>query len=70
MDSHEREAAGAIAAMAEVYGRSLEVGDHVRGTTCGKTFSGEVLDVDGDRIVVEIDGGWLIVSRNDIEQDG
>ena len=56
--------------MAETYGRTLAVGDHVRGMTCGKRFSGEVMLIDGDRITIEIDGGWLAVSRRDIETDG
>ena len=70
MDAHAREAAGAEAGMVETYGRTLAVGDWVHGTAGQKRFSGMVAEIDGDRVVVEIDGAWLTVSRNDIEQDG
>jgi hypothetical protein len=70
MDAHEREAAGAVAGMVNTYGRVVSVGDWVQGTVGQKRFSGMVAEIDGDRVVVEIDGAWLTVSRNDIEQDG
>jgi hypothetical protein len=70
VDAHEREAAGAVAGMVETYGQTLSVGDWVQGTAGGKRFSGEIAEIDGDRVVVEVDGAWLTVSRSDIEQDG
>jgi ribosome maturation factor RimP len=70
MDAHEREAAGAVDGMVETYGQRVTVGDWVQGTVFQKRFSGMVAEIDGDRVVVEIDGAWLTVSRNDIEQDG
>lgn len=42
------------------------IGDFVSGRTGGKTWSGRVWDIDGDRISVEIDGGWLAVPVSDI----
>jgi ribosome maturation factor RimP len=70
MDAHAREAAGAVAGMVETYGQTLSVGDWVQGTAGQKRFSGMVAEIDRDRVVVEIDGAWLTVSMNDIEQDG
>jgi preprotein translocase subunit YajC len=53
-----------------IYGRSLTVGDWVQGTAGQKRFSGMVAEIDRDRVVVEIDGAWLTVSKSDIETDG
>lgn len=72
MDAHAREAAGAVAGMQMIYGRPrlLSVGDWVQGTVGRKRFSGEIVEIDGDCVVVEIDGAWFAVGRNDIETDG
>jgi len=53
----DREAAGAIAGMQDVYGRPrFDEGQWVRGECYGKKFSGRVLEDFGDGICVEIDG--------------
>jgi len=70
MDAHAREAAGAVAGMVETYGRSLSVGDWAHGSVSGKRFSGQIVEINGDRVVVEVDRAWLTVSRSDIETDG
>ena len=51
----DREAAGAIAGMQEIYGRPYEVDQWVSGCSCGKAFSGRVIAFDGPMVVVEID---------------
>jgi len=68
MDAHAREYAGAIAGMAETYGRKhdVAVGDFVSGLTAGRRWSGHVQAVEGDRMVVDVDGAWLSVSVADI----
>ena len=52
----DREAAGAIAGMREVYGRPLpEIGQWVTGQYGGTRFSGEVLSSGPGRVAVQID---------------
>lgn len=68
LDLHpgDAEAAGAIAGMAEVYG-PVTVGQWVTGVTCGRRWSGEVLEVRGDHLVVGLDGATLLVPVADID---
>jgi len=62
MSAGDREAAGAIAGMQEVYGRPLpSVDDWVQGESGGKRFSGRVMSAEPGRVSVEIDGGWIVV---------
>jgi hypothetical protein len=42
------------------------VGDFVSGCTAGKRWSGRIWNVEGNRLSIEIDGGWLAVSANDV----
>lgn len=42
------------------------IGDFVSGTSGGKQWSGRIWDIDGDRLSIEIDGGWLAVSSKDV----
>ena len=42
------------------------IGDFVSGTTCGKAWRGRIWNIEGDRISIEIDGGWLAVPATDI----
>ena len=68
----DAEAAAAIAGMQETYGKPANprlpaIGDFVSGTTAGKRWSGHVEWVESDdRMVINIDGGWLSVSPQDI----
>jgi len=67
----DREAAGAIAGMQEVYGRPLpDRGQAIRGTTAGKRWSGTCQHSDQFRVIVEIDDEvFITVPPNDIEID-
>lgn len=40
----------------------------VHGLTCGKTWTGRILNVDGRRLHIEVDGGWLAVDAADVTQ--
>ena len=42
------------------------VGDFVSGCSAGKRWQGRIWNVDGDRLSIEIDGGWLAVSAKDV----
>ena len=42
------------------------IGDFVSGISGGKRWSGRIWNVEGDRLSIEIDGGWLAVSANDV----
>ena len=65
----DREAAGAIAGMQEIYGRPFDIDQWVSGCSCGKTFSGRVLAFDGPMVVVEIDDEVTIsVNATDIHE--
>jgi len=65
----DREAAGAIAGMQELYGLSLpERGQAIRGETKGKRWSGTCVHADEIRVIVEIDTEvFVTVSPSDIE---
>lgn len=71
MDAHENEYDAAVAGMTETYGakRLPAVGDHVRGTTCGKAFSGEAVEVSEHRVAVAIDMALLVVDPSELEPD-
>ena len=65
----DREAAGAIAGMQEIYGRPYDIDQWVSGCSCGKTFSGRLLAFDGPMVVVEIDDEVTIsVNATDIHE--
>ena len=65
----DREAAGAIAGMQELYGLSLpDRGQAIRGETKGKRWSGTCVHADEIRVIVEIDTEeFVTVSPSDIE---
>ena len=65
----DREAAGAIAGMQELYGLSLpDRGQAIRGETKGKRWSGTCVHADEIRVIVEIDTEvFLTASPSDIE---
>ena len=42
------------------------IGDFVSGISGGKRWQGRIWNVDGDRLSIEIDGGWLAVSARDV----
>jgi len=65
----DREAAGAIAGMQELYGLSLpDRGQAIRGITAGKRWSGTCVHADELRVIVEVDTEvFVTVSPSDIE---
>ena len=68
MDAHQNEYLAAVAAMPEHTPgpRVYAIGDYVSGTSGGKRWQGRIWDIDGDRLSIEIDGGWLAVSAKDV----
>lgn len=69
MDAHINEYAAAVAGMAETYGtpsKTPAVGDFVSGMTAGRRWSGHVEWIDGDRLTINVGGGWLAVPLKDI----
>jgi hypothetical protein len=46
--------------------RLPSIGDHVNGNSGGKPWSGRVQQVEPGRVVVEIDGAWIVVPPEDI----
>jgi hypothetical protein len=71
MNAHENEYLAAAAGLCEqtpppVPRQTYAIGDYVSGTTCGKRWQGRIWNVEGDRLSVEIDGGWLAVSTHDV----
>ena len=69
MMAGDREAAGAIAGMIDLYGRPLpERGEAIRGVTAGKRWSGTCVHADEIRLIVEIDTEvFVTVSPADLE---
>lgn len=69
MDAHANEYAGAVAAINEAAGiRPLPAeGAEVTGCSGGKRFTGIVQSADPTRIVVEIDGAWIVVRPWEID---
>ncbi len=66
--AHENEYAAAVAGMQETYGAPKQpaVGDFVSGMTAGRRWSGHVEWIDGDRLTINVGGGWLAVPIKDI----
>lgn len=42
------------------------VGDFVSGCTAGKRWQGRIEWTDGDRLTLDVGGGWLAVSARDV----
>lgn len=71
MDAHEPEYLAAAAALHEqtpsqaprnVYA----VGDFISGRSAGRYWSGRVEWIDGDRLTIDVGGGWVAVSASDV----
>jgi hypothetical protein len=69
-DAHDREYAAAVAGMQDTYGTgstpTLAVGDFISGKSAGKRWSGRIEWIDGDRITIDVGGGWVAVSAADV----
>lgn len=70
-DPHHNEYLAAIAGMADhtMPPRQLPepaVGDFVSGRTAGRLWSGRVEWVEGNRMTIDVGGGWLAVPVSDI----
>ena len=69
-DPHDREYAAAVSYLPEhtVSPSRTEpaVGDFVSGETAGKRWSGYVEWVQGGRVCINVDGGWVAVPVSDI----
>lgn len=46
--------------------RTYAIGDFVSGCSGGKRWSGRIWNVEGDRLSIEFDGGWLAVPAKDV----
>jgi hypothetical protein len=69
MDAHANEYAGAVAGMNETYRPAVNepaIGDFISGITCGKRWHGRVEWCEGNRVTINVGGGWLAVPVADI----
>jgi len=71
MDAHENEYLAAVAALPEQTVSpskpvTYAIGDFVSGMSGCKRWQGRIWNVEGDRLSIEIDGGWLAVSASDV----
>lgn len=67
-DAHHAEYLAAAAAIHDQTPRApvIAVGDFISGETAGKRWSGHVEWIEGDRITIDVGGGWLSVSAADV----
>ena len=70
-DPHHNEYLAAIQGLNDTYGwreaKSLPAtGDFVSGSTAGKRWSGRVESIEGDRMTIDVNGGWITASVSDI----
>jgi hypothetical protein len=68
---HENEYLAAIAGLQEqtvspAPARTYAIGDFVSGMTAGKRWSGRIEWTDGDRLTLDVGGGWLAVPAQDV----
>ena len=67
---HENEYLAAIAGMADhtmpPAPQPPAIGDYVSGMTAGKRWSGRVEIVEGNRMTIDVGGGWVAVPVSDI----
>ena len=66
---HENEYLAAIAGMADHTmppAQQPAPGDFVSGTTAGKRWSGRVEWIEGNRMTIDVGGGWVAVPVTDI----
>ena len=71
MDPHLAEYLAAAGGLSDQTPGPLPVfaeGQIVHGLTCGKTWVGRILSVDGRRLHIEVDGGWLAIDAADVTQ--
>jgi len=71
MNAHENEYLAAVSGLHEQTispdpATTFAIGDFVSGVSAGKRWSGRIWEIDGDRLSIEIDGGWLAVSARDV----
>ena len=67
-DPHHNEYLAAISGLHEQTPspRTFAIGDFVSGCSAGRRWQGRIWDIDGDRLSIDIDGGWLAVSARDV----
>ena len=73
-DAHDQEYAAAVAGMQDTYGNGwndttntpLAIGDFISGLTSGRRGSGRMEQIDGDRLTIDVGGGWLAVPAADV----
>jgi hypothetical protein len=68
---HENEYLAAIAGLGEqtqspAAKPTYAVGDFVSGCTAGKRWQGRIEWTDGERLTLDVGGGWLAVSARDV----
>jgi len=70
MNAHENEYLAAISGMADhtmpPAQQQPAPGDFVSGMTAGKRWSGRVEWIDGNRMTIDVGGGWVAVPVTDI----
>jgi len=70
MDAHENEYLAAAACIHDQTPRTSAqepaIGDTVSGRSAGRHWTGKVESIDGDRLRIDIGGGWLFVLTKDI----
>ena len=68
-DAHANEYLAAIACLHEQTPspRTFHEGQAVSGTSAGRRWTGHVEWVDGDRVTVNVGGGWVAVNARDID---
>jgi hypothetical protein len=69
MDAHEREyiaAASALRDQTPSPSQTFAVGDFISGLSAGRRWSGRVEWIEGDRITIDVGGGWLAVDARDV----
>ena len=71
-DPHHQEYAGAVAGMAETYGREWRPGDRVRVELpfTGNYGTGIVVEVNSARVIVDVDGESLWYYEHELERVG
>ena len=68
-DAHNNEYLAAIAGMADHTmppAQAPAIGDYVSGITGGKRWAGRVEIVEGNRMTLDVGGGWVAVPVTDI----
>lgn len=71
MDAHHNEYLAAVAAIHDqtpppANVPTLAEGDFVSGITAGRRWSGRIEWIEGDRLTIDVGGGWLAVPAKDV----